>query len=103
MDQRADVFALGTMLRGLVDRRRVPRRLAAIARRATAAAPADRYPDAAALRDDVTAFLSGAPVTAYREAWWERAARRLAPFKVAILLVAAYLAMRLIVALVFNV
>ncbi len=103
VDHRADVFALGALLAALVGET-VPasRRLAAIVARATAARQDERYPDVPSLAADVTRLLDGEPVTAYRERPWERAARFAARHRVALLLVAAYLAARAAILLVYG-
>lgn len=103
VDHRADVFALGTMLRTLAGGVPGPnRRLAAIVAKATAARPEERYADVPALASDVTRFLDGEPVSAYRERPWERAARFASRHRVALLLLAAYLAARALVLLVYR-
>ncbi|MFL6862809.1 MAG: protein kinase domain-containing protein [Allosphingosinicella sp.] len=58
-----DVFSLGVLLREIVPAP-VPDDLGAIAARATAADPAARYPDVAALVADVRAYLGHFPVAA---------------------------------------
>jgi hypothetical protein len=102
VDARADVYALGAMLQWLVAGMPLPRPLRAIIAKSMAAGPSGRYADAAALGADVGRFLEGAPVDAYTEAWWERAVRRLRPYRMAILLVLAYMVMRALVAAVFR-
>jgi serine/threonine protein kinase len=103
VDHRADVFALGALLTALVGEAVSPsRRLAAIVARATAGRPDERYPDVGSLAADVTRLLDGEPVTAYRERSWERAARFAARHRVALLLVAAYLAARAAILLVYG-
>lgn len=64
------------------ERRRVPRHLLAIALRAIATAPDDRYASIQALRDDLERWQAGQPVSACRETiderlrrWWRRHAR----------------------------
>lgn len=52
-----------------------PPALEAIARKALARTPADRYPSATALADEVRRWLADEPVTAYPEPWPTRAAR----------------------------
>jgi serine/threonine protein kinase len=103
VDHRADVFALGTLLgtlaAGASGRNR---RLAAIVAKATASRPADRYADVPSLSADVTRLLDGEPVSAYRERPWEQAARFASRHRVALLLLAAYLAARALVLLVYR-
>ncbi|MBI1788769.1 MAG: serine/threonine protein kinase [Acidobacteria bacterium] len=93
VDPRADIYALGAILRLLLPPP-IPRRLEAICRRATAEAPEDRYPAVTQLAADVARYLDGQPVSAYRENLWERAGRLAARHRVALLLVLAYLLMR---------
>jgi WD40 repeat protein len=62
-----------------VVRPEVPAELEAIVLRAMEASPDDRYPDVAALRDDVQAWLEGREVSAMRYTRWmrlQKAARR---------------------------
>ena len=101
VDARADVYALGAILRDLVAASPAPepsaaRPRAAIAARAMARDPNDRYPGAAALSADVGRFLAGEPVAAYRERPLERAARLFRRHRVAAYLVLAYLAARVL-------
>jgi WD40 repeat protein len=76
VDQRADVYAIGAMLRELctVDKagelrrllrdNRIDRDLSSIVETALAADPARRYANAAALAADLKAFKAGTPITA---------------------------------------
>jgi serine/threonine-protein kinase len=99
VDARTDVFGLGTTLRDLLEERTepVPSPLRAIIARATATAPGERYEDANALAADVRAWLDAEPVSAYRETLWERALRFYRRNEGLILLVLAYLVVRLII------
>jgi serine/threonine protein kinase len=97
VDARADVYALGAILRWMLDRD-VPRPLQAICARAMAEDPARRYEDARALALDVARYRDGLPVSAYRESPLERLGRWGHKYQTALLLVAAYLVMRALLA-----
>ena len=100
-DERSDVHGLGAILRDLceVHDERVPRPLAAIRDRALAGDPARRYQSVTALKDDIRRFLDGEPVAAHRENVLERATRFAATYQTPILLVLAYLVMRVAILL----
>lgn len=103
VDRRSDVYALGAMLRQMLESsraHRVPRRLRAICTQATAFDPDARYPDAASLSADVQRFVDGQSVSAYHEPWPERARRVASKHRIAITLVAAYVLMRALIFLV---
>jgi serine/threonine protein kinase len=98
VDARADVYSLGKLLAHLVarsDTPRAPRPLAAIIQKATAAEPRDRYDDAARLARDVLRFLASERLEAYRENFLEQGMRLYRRHRPLVLLVAAYLVMRL--------
>lgn len=99
VDARSDLFSLGAILRDLlvVPGDRIPRPLAAIRDRALQPDPGQRYPTAAALGADLRRFQDGEPVEAYREGPIEVAARLARRYQTAIVLVGAYLVMRLLV------
>jgi serine/threonine protein kinase len=100
-DPRADVFSLGALLR---DMARAPRQssrypaapLASIVARAVAPSPDDRYPSVSALARDVRRYLDGQAVDAHRETLLERSLRLARTYRTALLLIAAYLAMRVL-------
>jgi serine/threonine protein kinase len=92
IDHRADVFALGAMLQAIADA--AP--LAAIARKAQSADPADRYQDVPALAADVGRFLEGRAVEAHRESIVDRLGRFGRRYRLPILLVLTYLVARLL-------
>ena len=97
IDVRADIFALGAMLRELVESGQASPPLRAIITRATAANASDRYPSVDALAADVRAWLDRLPVTAYTESVFEKAARFYRRNNALILLLLAYLVVRLFI------
>jgi serine/threonine protein kinase len=103
-DARSDVFALGALLEAMLTAcpersRGVPRPLAAIARRARASNPAERYASVEAMAREVARFREGAPVDAYRENIFERLARIYRRYRVPIILVLVYMVVRVILLL----
>jgi eukaryotic-like serine/threonine-protein kinase len=110
-----DVFALGALLfwlltselpsaddlprvnRALRDRR-VSRRLRAIVTCCLAPRAADRYPNAGEIAADLVRYRSGQAVAAYPETVFDRAGRFFTTYRTFILIVAAYIIMRAIVA-----
>jgi len=115
IDQRADVFSLGAILFLLLTnevpapdadpmatllRQAIPRPLAAICVRTLSIDPSSRYPTVTALADDVARYLAGRAVDAYRETAMERVVRFGRTYRTAILLVLAYIVMRVLVAFV---
>ena len=122
VDRRTDVYALGSILyyllanvapppiedgRGasslqLPANRRVPKRLSAICAKAMAWHPLERYADAQSLGADIERYLDGKPVAAYRENVLELAARWLDRHRFIVLLVLAYLLMRVFLILATN-
>ena len=94
IDVRADVYGLGGILAAMCPA--PPRPLAAIVARAQAGDPAARYAGATELAADVRAFAHEQPVSAYRENVLERAERLARRNRNAILLVAVYLVLRVI-------
>jgi predicted Ser/Thr protein kinase len=97
VDERADVYAVGAILTFLVPA--APRALKAIAARARHVDPARRYGSVAALAADLKRYVAGLPVDAYREGIFERARRVARRHRTPIVLVAAYLLMRIILLL----
>jgi serine/threonine protein kinase len=106
IDHRTDVFSLGAILSFMLTGSApgelpaatgsVPRPLQAIREKAMAADPNARYQSAGEMAADIARYLDGAPVLAYPEGLLERAGRIYARHRTAIVLVAAYLLMRLL-------
>jgi serine/threonine protein kinase len=105
LDQRTDVYALGMILRFLLDLPAnasahpvasggVAAPLAAIVAKATQADPAGRYVSAADLAADVARYLNGLPLEAYPDTFLRRTGRFLERHQVVVLLVLAYLLTR---------
>jgi serine/threonine protein kinase len=103
IDQRTDVFALGSILQSLLQEPpgsphagRYSRPLQAICAKAMSTEMSARYFSVQDLAADVGRYLDGLPVSAYRENIFERAARLVSRNRVAVVLVLAYLFMRLL-------
>ena len=98
LDARADVYALGAILRGFLPSpsARFLRPLESIVGRATEPDFGKRYPTVADLAADVRHFADGAAVSAHRETIPERAIRIARTYRTPIALVLAYLAMRML-------
>lgn len=113
---RADVFSLGAILFFLLTDRHPPDtadslqprrldpstdlRLNAICVRATHARRDQRYASVRELENDVLRYLDGEAVHAYRERWYERAARWVRRHQLVLSLLLMYLVMRVVVALI---
>ncbi len=99
VDGRADQYAIGAILGEMLEGLAAPPAVRAIAARAMAPARDARYPDLVALSADLDRFLDGQPVRAYPESWLERVTRVLSRHRTALILVLAYLLMRLLLLL----
>jgi serine/threonine protein kinase len=98
VDASTDVFALGAMLHAILPSN-LPRPLAAICAKASAAAKNDRYESVRALANDIANWLDDQPVIAYRENIIERVGRWITRNRALVTIVLAYLVMRVIVIL----
>jgi serine/threonine protein kinase len=113
-DERVDVYGLGGMLFFLLTRKHpptgadltgalrvVPAPLRAVCERARAEDPEARYRTVADLGADVKSYLDALPVAAHREGLLDRTRRLARRHRTALLLVVAYLIMR-IALLIFS-
>jgi eukaryotic-like serine/threonine-protein kinase len=112
LDARSDIFSLGALLRFLLTNhpesgrdgkgRRLEKSLEAICSKATAAAPAERYPSVQEMALDVSRYLDGLAVGAHHESLFEKTARFYRRYRFFILLIAAYLVMRVLILLFLH-
>lgn len=103
IDQRTDVFGLGSILqymmrdqRGAAPIESASKQLRAICQKAMAAEMAARYASVQELASDVGKYLEGMPVSAYHENILERTVRLVNRNRVAVVLILAYLLMRVV-------
>jgi len=100
LDERADVYSLGAVLSFLLkDQARVSKAAEAICLKATAREKDDRYASASELSLDIGRLLDAEPVSAYRESAIERVSRWVSKNRFLVLLILAYLLMRIFFAL----
>ena len=102
--ERTDVYALGAILAFLLENEAPAARkaLLSVAAKAMSPEPADRYRDAAELAADVGRFLDGGVPSAHRETFPERARRFARRHRTAIVLVGAYLVVRVLLLLFLH-
>jgi len=104
MDQRTDIYGVGAILGFMIDSKktaggRVPRSmraLRAICAKALHADPRQRYSSVETFTSDLSSYLADSPVSAYPESPIERLARLFNRHRTAVILIAVYLAMRLL-------
>ena len=109
LDARSDIFSLGALLRFLLTQKtltaitpRLDRSLEAICTKAAAEQRDARYAAVLELSQDVSRYLDGLAVGAHRESIFEKAARFYRRYRFFILLILAYLVMRVILLLVLK-
>jgi eukaryotic-like serine/threonine-protein kinase len=126
VDAMSDIYAIGAILNYLLTRglpndsiprpngsidsgvsqdesySAIPRPLRAICRKAMAEDRRVRYRQVKDLSTDLVSFVEGLPVSAYQERMWERAARLASKYRVALVLILAYLLMRALLIIFFR-
>ena len=113
LDARSDIFSLGALLRFLLTKsldgaanptgkQHFDKALEAICSKAAAPEPGGRYPTVSELALDVSRYLDGLAVAAHRESLFEKLARFYRRYRFFILLIAAYLVMRVLILLFMH-
>jgi serine/threonine protein kinase len=109
LDARSDIFSLGALLRFILTQKtpaglapRLDRSLEAICAKATAERRESRYSGVQDLGQDVSRYLDGLAVGAHRESVFEKIGRFYRRYRFFILLILAYLAMRVTLLLVLK-
>ena len=97
LDERADIYSLGAVLQFLLKGQlKVSKAAPAIYLKAMAGEKESRYASASELSADIGRLLDAEPVTAYRESAFEKVGRWVSKNRFLVLLVLAYLLMRII-------
>ena len=95
VDERADVYSLGAVLKFLLTGQKISKGARAICLKAMASEPGNRYASASELSADIGHLLDAEPVSAYRENALEKSVRWVGKNRFLVLLVLAYLVMRI--------
>jgi hypothetical protein len=103
IDQRTDIYALGAMLEALSGSAAGAGALRAIARKARAERPRERYQTVPELAADVSRFVRGLAVRARGEPVLDRVTRVVRRYRTPLLLVLTYLLARLLLFWAFRV
>jgi hypothetical protein len=106
VDERSDIFSLGAVLRFLCARPVTQpsqngtatrdKAMEAICAKAMETNPSRRYATVSELSADVSRYLDGLPVSARKETIFDKVGRFYRRYNVAILLITAYLVMRIL-------
>jgi eukaryotic-like serine/threonine-protein kinase len=112
LDTRSDVYSLGALLRFILigdlgpvsapSVRSLDKSLAAICDKATNSSPRNRYQNVQEMALDVSRYLDGLAVAAHHESILDKATRFYRRYRFFILLIAAYLAMRVLILLFMH-
>jgi serine/threonine-protein kinase len=95
VDERADVYSLGAVLHFLLAEEKATKTARAICSKAMATTPESRYASASELSADIARLLDSEPVSAYRENVFEKISRWVSKNRFLVLLILAYLLMRI--------
>ena len=109
LDARSDIFSLGALLRFILAQKtpsgftpRIDRSLEAISAKASAEQREARYSAVQDLGQDVSRYLDGLAVGAHREGIFDKVARFYRRYRFFILLILAYLVMRVLLLLLLK-